>query len=125
MCRGNVSHSVRLGIWTKSLSLLARQRASLQQRKTCNKLKLGQAAKEQYKSFAQALGSKVRKVRAQLELRAGTCRVTNILITKKSRENTGQLVDGGDNLVIDGMEKTEVPLSLPKQNLFPDLYVNQ
>lgn len=34
-------------------------------------------------------------------------------------------MDGGDNLVIDGMEKAEVPLSLPKQNLFPDIYVNQ
>lgn len=63
-------------------ALLARQRASLQQRRTCKKLKLGHAAKEEYKSFAEALGNKVRKVRAQLELRAGTCRVTNILITK-------------------------------------------
>lgn len=46
-------------------------------------MKVGQAAKEEYKSFAQALGNKIRKVRAQLKLRAGTCRVTNILITKK------------------------------------------
>lgn len=46
-------------------------------------MKLGKAAKEEYKSFAQALGNKARKVRAQLELREGTCRVTNILITRK------------------------------------------
>lgn len=45
-------------------------------------MKLGQAAKEEFKSFAQVLGNKVRNVRAQLELRAGACRVTNILITK-------------------------------------------
>lgn len=86
-------------------------------------MKLGQAAKKEFKSFAQVLGNKVRKVRAQLELRAGTCRVTNILITKMSRENAGPSVDGGDNLVMDDMEKAEVPLSLPKQNLLPSLCV--
>lgn len=63
--------------------------------------------------------------RAQLELRERTCRVTNILITKKSRENASPLVDGGDNLERDGMEKTEAPLSVPKQNLLPNLCVNQ
>lgn len=62
-------------------ALLAR--ASLKQRRTCKKLKLGQAAKEESKSVVQALGNKVRKVRAQLELRVGICRATNILITKK------------------------------------------
>lgn len=35
-------------------------------------MKLGKAVKEEYKSFAQALGNKDRKVRAQLELREGT-----------------------------------------------------
>lgn len=42
-----------------------------------------------------------------------------------AEKNAGPSVDEGDNLVMDGMEKAEAPLGLLKQNLLPNLSVNQ